>query len=223
MNYYLVITVKWPMKNLVLLNLHYKSLHQISPITIQNMHYKNQQVLVQVANHKQGNKFLLQQVKVCNQKQCHKQVAKESYLIGCLVKNLPWVKRWNQTVCSDNKWLYLTFLFISQTRTWISRVICHGLFFIFLFFELRWGMIVCFVDIGGIVDHHCSQRLDQFMKPVLWLRGSVITAPLIYFKVYNGDIIMLHVLPEKTEDEKIWLIWFDLCLFSSTFSNISAI
>lgn len=123
MNYYLVITVNWQMKNLVLLNLHYKNLHQISPITIQNMHYKNRQVLVPAANHKQGNKFLLQQVKVCNQKQCYKQVAKESCLIGCLVKNQPWVKRWNQNVIQcrkTNTWLKIKIKKWRQTISWTN-------------------------------------------------------------------------------------------------------
>ena len=30
---------------------------------------------------------------------------------------------------------------------------------LFVFSELRWQMIVCFVDIGGIVDHHCLDFL----------------------------------------------------------------
>jgi len=35
-------------------------------------------------------------------------------------------------------------------RTWISNIICHGLFCV----QLRWEVIVCFVDIGGIDNYH---------------------------------------------------------------------
>ena len=45
-----------------------------------------------------------------------------------------------------------TFLCLSQTRTWISNGIGHGLFYVQW---LRWKVIVCLVDIGGTVDHHC--------------------------------------------------------------------
>jgi len=44
-----------------------------------------------------------------------------------------------------------TFLCLSQARTWISNVLCHGLL---MLNELRWGVVVCFVDTGGIIDHH---------------------------------------------------------------------
>jgi hypothetical protein len=39
----------------------------------------------------------------------------------------------------------------------ISNAICCGLFF--RFSELRREVVVCFVDIGGIVDHHCLNFL----------------------------------------------------------------
>ena len=47
-----------------------------------------------------------------------------------------------------------TFLYLSQARTWISNIIFRLFFLPFLFTELRWEVIVHFVDIGGIVDHH---------------------------------------------------------------------
>jgi hypothetical protein len=40
------------------------------------------------------------------------------------------------------------------TRNRISNVMCRVLFFVFN--QLWLEMIVCVVDIGGIVDHHCS-------------------------------------------------------------------
>ena len=45
-----------------------------------------------------------------------------------------------------------TFVCLSQPRTWISNVMCPELFVVS---ELRWEVIVHFVDIGGIVDHYC--------------------------------------------------------------------
>jgi hypothetical protein len=57
-----------------------------------------------------------------------------------------------------HSWRLLVTLCLSQTRTWISNVICLGLF---TFNELSWGMIVRFVDIGGIVDRHCLNFLYE--------------------------------------------------------------
>ena len=40
-----------------------------------------------------------------------------------------------------------------QARTWISNVIsCRGL--VFMFNELKWEVIVRFIDIGGIVNQY---------------------------------------------------------------------
>ena len=46
-----------------------------------------------------------------------------------------------------------TFVCLSHARTWISNVICHGIFVVF--HGLRWEEVVRFVDIGEIVDHYC--------------------------------------------------------------------
>ena len=51
-------------------------------------------------------------------------------------------------------------LCLSQARIWISNVICCDLYF--KFNEFSWEVIVCFVDTGKIVDHHCLNFL--FMK-----------------------------------------------------------
>ena len=37
--------------------------------------------------------------------------------------------------------------------TWIANVICRGLSFVLNC--LRWEVVVCFLDIGETVDHHC--------------------------------------------------------------------
>jgi len=45
------------------------------------------------------------------------------------------------------------FFSLSQTRTWISNVICRGLFCV-QWVQLGWQVIDRFVDIGGINYHH---------------------------------------------------------------------
>jgi len=44
---------------------------------------------------------------------------------------------------------------LSKARTWISNAIYQSWSF-FVFSKLRCEVIVCFVDIGRIVDHHFS-------------------------------------------------------------------
>ena len=61
----------------------------------------------------------------------------KEYLIHC--SNLDPIDRFNLA----------TFLCLSQARTWISTVICSGLF---MFNDLMLEMILHFVDIDGIVD-----------------------------------------------------------------------
>jgi hypothetical protein len=56
------------------------------------------------------------------------------------------MKSWD----SINRFNSVTILCLSQARIWISIVICCGLSFVLS--ELRLGVIVRFVDIGGIDD-----------------------------------------------------------------------
>ena len=57
--------------------------------------------------------------------------------------------------CDTINWFTpTTFLCLSQFKPWISKVVCCVLFW-FVFSELRSEVIVPFVDIGRIVDHHC--------------------------------------------------------------------
>jgi hypothetical protein len=51
------------------------------------------------------------------------------------------------------------FLCLFQAVTWISNGIYMALSFFFLFSEIRWEVIVRFVDIGRIVSHHCLSFL----------------------------------------------------------------
>ena len=43
-----------------------------------------------------------------------------------------------------------------------QRHLFHGLF---VFNDLRSDVVVCFVDIGGIVDHHCITFFFNDMEP----------------------------------------------------------
>jgi hypothetical protein len=60
----------------------------------------------------------------------------------------------------------------------ISNIICHGLF---MFNVLRWEMIVCFVDIGGIVDNQCLN--------FIFITCTNSALPLPYFLQTLGDYI----------------------------------
>ena len=70
-----------------------------------------------------------------------------------------------------------TLLYLSLERVWIFNVTCHGLFHV-QWFEVRGDCtFVCFVDIGGIVDHHCLNFLF-IMQGLLWTcRWQIIWQP----------------------------------------------
>ena len=51
----------------------------------------------------------------------------------------------------SNRFIPVTLQCLSIDSNCISNGICHGLFF--MFNELTWEVIVCFVDIDEIVDH----------------------------------------------------------------------
>ena len=54
------------------------------------------------------------------------------------------------------------FVCLSQVRTSISNVIWRCLTFFCIQWAKMWG-IVCFVDIGGIVNHHCLEVIVCFV------------------------------------------------------------
>ena len=67
-----------------------------------------------------------------------------------------------------------TFLGLSQTRTWISNVV------FFMFNILRQEVVVRFVDIDGIVDHHCLNF--SFHNFSLWCSIYFVMQPLSSFR-----------------------------------------
>ena len=103
-----------------------------------------------------------------------------------------------------------TFLCLSQARTWISNVIHHGIFFL-CFYDVRqkltkacvafavltcrlkiklilsylkWGVIACFVDIGGIVDHHGFKL--SFYNPIIHTYSDLYLYSLHLYYIYNS-------------------------------------
>ena len=61
------------------------------------------------------------------------------------------------------------FLWLFQSRTWIPNVIHCDLFCV-QWVRLQWEVIVSFVDIGGIHDHHCLNFLFIMVSYILILR-----------------------------------------------------
>ena len=70
-----------------------------------------------------------------------------------------------------------TFFSLSQARTWISNVICHGLFCV-QWVQLRWEVIV---DNGGIDDYHCLNFLCTTESMFLFILKVV---PIRYFQPF---------------------------------------
>ena len=66
---------------------------------------------------------------------------------------------------------------LSQARTWISNVICHGLFCV-QWVQLRWEAIV---DNGGIDDYHCLNFLCTTESMFLFILKVV---PIRYFQLF---------------------------------------
>ena len=62
-------------------------------------------------------------------------------------------------VSYDERWLFVLLILVElMTITVLS--------FLFMFSELRWEVIVCFVDIGEIDDHYCL----NFLLCVQWVK-----------------------------------------------------
>ena len=75
---------------------------------------------------------------------------------------------------------------VKPILTWIANIIYHGLF---VFSELRWQVIIHFLYIGGIVDHHC---LYFFFIIITHEANHIIFLSQVTDKLYH---IMLYLLP----------------------------
>jgi hypothetical protein len=106
-----------------------------------------------------------------------------------------------------------TFLCLSQARTWISIIIRHGLF---MFNDLRWELIVYFVNIGGIVDHHCLNFLiikDNLLYYILywWTMNNVdiYQRSFIFYLYIPSNPILISI--EISIIFPTYLLWLFLC------------
>ena len=99
-----------------------------------------------------------------------------------------------------NRFNSITFLLPSHAKIWNSDAICRGLF-CFQWFEVRGerrDVIVCLVDIGRIVDHHCLfsyifQCTNITVQSISSLTRSIIeqitgTSQLTTFRQHMGQI-----------------------------------
>ena len=84
-----------------------------------------------------------------------------------------------------------TFVCLFQARTWISNIICHSLFCV-QWVQFRWQVIVRFVDISRIVDHHCINFLfimtemfqcQKYNWPLSFIQYSISNIKIV--KIYT--------------------------------------
>ena len=125
-----------------------------------------------------------------------------------------------------------TFLCLSQARTWISSIICHGLFF--MFNELRSEVIVYFVEIGDIVN--CPSIFKRsFHKTKCWQLIFKITRKMKnnftgqnYFQVSSMDryyyVILTCVSCSEVRNDLCKLYTADInyynhCIKTSCYKN----
>jgi hypothetical protein len=82
----------------------------------------------------------------------------------------------------------IVFLEGDTRRIWISNIIYHSLFF--MFSELKWEVIVHFVDIVGVVTHHYLNFLFTiFHNNKVKYRVEVNLLCLIQHCIYNTHVI----------------------------------
>jgi hypothetical protein len=89
-----------------------------------------------------------------------------------------------------------TFFSLSQARTWISNVICHGLFCV-QWVQLRWEVIV---DNGGIDDYHCLNFLCTTESMFLFILKVV---PIRYFQLSQS--LLTATVKESWVGMKNWV------------------
>ena len=91
--------------------------------------------------------------------------------------------------------------FFACPKPWPGFPMSYAWFF-FLFNDLRWEVIVCFVDIGWIVDHHCSN--------------------LIFIVIYLLTLIIGYFVLSLMVSWLLWIRVVDM-VFNATLNNISVI
>jgi hypothetical protein len=126
-----------------------------------------------------------------------------SFIKTCVLTNLSWYKIIIKRLTPPH------LLCLSQARTYISIGICHGLFY---FNYLTWEVIVRFVDISGIVYHHCLNFLLMILPSKFNNRiGSVMVSVLASSVVDRG----FEPRSGQTKDYKI-----GICCFSAKHTSL---
>ena len=78
---------------------------------------------------------------------------------------------WRGLICeqkqSDNNSLFNPAIFFVPVQCKGPGFQMSFVMVFFVFNELRWEVVACFVDIGGIVDHHCFQL--TFHKTIVFI------------------------------------------------------
>jgi hypothetical protein len=108
---------------------------------------------------------------------------------------------------------------LPKARSWITTA--YALAF-FVLNSLRWEVIICFADIGGIVDHHCLNYLSVILFRGIWyvIIGASVCCT-IFTICFSGVIIYTHIklreqkqkmLPVTTKE---WQ-WNPIVLFKDT-------
>jgi hypothetical protein len=70
-----------------------------------------------------------------------------------------------------NRFNPTTFVCLFQARTWISNTMLLSFFCVHN--SMRWEMVICFVQIRGIIEHHCL--LSQWGSRSLIIKSCQIT------------------------------------------------
>jgi hypothetical protein len=90
-------------------------------------------------------------------------------------------------------------LCLFQARIWISNVLCRGLFCVCLASCFWWEVIVCFVDIGGIVYRHClnfpSNKWTLEIQILAWNRHKT-----------DGGVRLVIFIFSVTRGESCWIV-----------------
>ena len=72
----------------------------------------------------------------------------------------------------------------------------------FVFDDLRWEVIVCFVDIGGIVDHHCLN--------LLFIMAYYCCLCTKLLGIINWYFALNEILLKCNRNPKILTLWISL-------------
>jgi hypothetical protein len=94
--------------------------------------------------------------------------------------------------------------------TWISNVICHSLFCV-QWVQLKWEVIVRFIDIGGIDNCHCLNFLFIIIR-----EDPTIILEMFFSLIY---LLLICVLSIKLDVHLHWYTFLLINLVKKHFKN----